>query len=266
MNPENKEYIDAQLKAINANSAKAENRNGKLTLIAFGIALISCAGNVVQAIALKGLTPLKQPVPMIAVLDSQTGIMTDVQKFDSESSPELINKLVTSYFWNAIKNRYGYNGRIGAESLKEQYKSVSIFLDEKDRNDFESEVGAMNTNSPFNMLGEDGVITPKIVSLNLLGNNKVQATFRTTVVKGNVVRQYSYTLTADFDKDNFNDLSVSDRWINTFGVKFKNWNLTQNASNDALAMGIQTSTAPQLIPNQSNDQTIEPTTSDIKAQ
>lgn len=94
--------------------------------------------------------------------------MTDVQKYDSTTSPEMVNKLVTSYFWNAIKNRYGYNGRIGADSLKEQYQSVSIFLDGKDKSDFENEVGAMNLNSPFNLLGENGVITPKLLLSILL--------------------------------------------------------------------------------------------------
>lgn len=41
-------------------------------------------------------------------------------------------------------------------------------------------------------------------------------------------------MTADYITDNFDDLNVKDRWINPFGVKFKNWNLTQNSSNDAL--------------------------------
>ena len=247
MNPQDKTYIDAQLKQINDNAKKAENRNGKITIFALGLAGLLALGNVVQGIALKGLTPLKQPVPMIAVLDSQTGIMTSVQKFDSETSPDMINKLVTSYFWNAIKNRYGYNGRIGADSLKEQYQSVSIFLDGKDKSDFENEVGAMNLNSPFNLLGENGYITPKIISVNLIGKNKIQATFRTTVMKGNEVKQYSYSLTADFVSNDFTDLTVADRWVNTFGIKFKNWNLTQNASNDALSINNPVSTTPQTI-------------------
>ena len=247
MNPQDKTYIDAQLKEINDNAKKAENRNGKITIFALGLAGLLALGNVAQGIAIKGLTPLKQPVPMIAVLDSQTGIMTEKQKYDSTTSPEMVNKLVTSYFWNAIKNRYGYNGRIGADSLKEQYQSVSIFLDGKDKSDFENEVGAMNLNSPFNLLGENGVVTPKIIALNFIGKDKVQATFRTTVIKGNEVRQYSYSLTADFVSNDFNDLTVADRWVNTFGIKFKNWNLTQNASNDALSINRPVATSPQTI-------------------
>lgn len=249
MNPQDQKYIDAQFEQINSNNKKSENRNGKITLYALGLAGILALGNIAQGIAIKGLTPLKQPVPMIAVLDSQTGIMTDVQKYDSETSPEMIKKLVTSYFWNVIKNRYGYNGRIGADSLKEQYQSVSIFLDAKDRADFESEVGAMNLNSPFNLLGENGAITPKIIAINFIGKDKVQATFRTTVIKSNEVRQFSYTLTADFVSNDFSDLTVADRWINTFGIKFKNWNLTQNASNDALGISRPVATAPQSIPS-----------------
>lgn len=246
MTPQDQKYIDAQLEQINANAKKAENRNGKITLFSLGLAGLLALGNIAQGIAIKGLTPLKQPVPMIAVLDSQTGIMTHVEKYDQETSPEMIHKLVTSYFWNVIKNRYGYNGRIGADSLKEQYQSASIFLDGKDRDDFENEVGSMNLNSPFNLLGETGSITPKIIAINFIGNNKVQATFRTTVIRNNVVSQYSYTLTADFVSNNFTDLSVADRWMNTFGIKFKNWNLTQNASNDALGITANKSVNPAL--------------------
>lgn len=72
MNPQDKTYIDAQLKEINDNAKKAENRNGKITIFALGLAGLLALGNVAQGIAIKGLTPLKQPVPMIAVLDSQT--------------------------------------------------------------------------------------------------------------------------------------------------------------------------------------------------
>lgn len=67
------------------------------------------------------------------------------------------------------------------------------------------------------------------------------------MIKGNEVRQYSYSLTADFVSNDFNDLTVADRWVNTFGIKFKNWNLTQNASNDALSINRPVATSPQTI-------------------
>jgi len=246
MTPQEKAQLDAQIKEIQDNTKKSENRNGKITLWAIGLATVLGIGNVAQGIAIKGLTPLKQPVPMIAVIDSETGIMTNVEKFDSTTDPKLIEKLVTSYFWDTISSRYGYYGRVGKDQLSAQYAKASIFLDGKDRSDFENEVSGLNQNSPYNLLGETGSITPKVISVNFLGNNKVQASFKTTVLKGTEIRQYSYTITADYITDDFNDLNVKDRWINPFGVKFKNWNLTQNSSNDAL---VTQNTAVQQLPN-----------------
>jgi type IV secretion system protein VirB8 len=100
MTPQEKAQLDAQIKEIQDNTKKSENRNGKITIWVLGLATVSGIGNVAQGIAIKGLTPLKQPVPMIAVIDSETGIMTSVEKFDSTTDPKLIEKLVTSYFWD----------------------------------------------------------------------------------------------------------------------------------------------------------------------
>ena len=234
MLPQTKDQLDAQFKALQESVKKSENRNGKITLWSLGLCGVLAVGNITQALANYNLTPLKTTEPIIAVIDSETGIMTQVERFDSTTDPKLIEKLVTSYFWDTISSRYGYYGKVGKDQLAAQYSKTSTFLDSKDRSDFENEISGLNSNSPYNLLGESGSITPKIISLNFLGNNKVQANFKTTVVKGAQVQQFSYTVTADYVTDNFDDLSVKDRWINPFGVKFKNWNLTQNSSNDAL--------------------------------
>lgn len=248
MNPQEKAQLDAQLELIRKNTEKSEKRNGKITIFALGLAVVLGIGNVAQGIAIKGLTPLKEPVPMIAVIDSETGIMTQVERFDSTTDQDMIQKLVTAYFWDTISSRYGYYGKVGKDQLASQYSKASIFLDNKDRVDFENEVSGINQNSPYNLLGENGSITPKVISVNFLGNNKVQATFRTMVMKAGQVKQYSYTVTADYITDNFDNLNVKDRWINPFGVKFKNWNLTQNSSNDALVTSVITSTQPEVRP------------------
>lgn len=246
MTPQEKTILDATMGKIQKDKKANENRNGRITLWALAALTASLVFNGVQGYSLAKLYPLKTIEPMIAVIDSETGIMTSVEKFDSKTDPKMIERLVTSYFWTVIKSRYGYNGRIGRDSLAEQYMSGAIFLDGKDRTDFENEVSALNLNSPFNLLGENGSVTPKIISINLLGNNKVQATFRTMVVKGTDVKQYSYTLTADYKTGDYTNLSVKDRYANIFGVKFFNWNLTQNASNDALVSVNQSAVAQPL--------------------
>ena len=80
MTPQEKAQLDAQIKEIQDNTKKSENRNGKITIWVLGLATVLGIGNVAQGIAIKGLTPLKQPVPMIAVIDSETGLIDEKKK------------------------------------------------------------------------------------------------------------------------------------------------------------------------------------------
>ena len=52
MTPQEKAQLDAQIKEIQDNTKKSENRNGKITIWVLGLATVLGIGNVAQGIAI----------------------------------------------------------------------------------------------------------------------------------------------------------------------------------------------------------------------
>lgn len=208
-----------------------ENKHKKILLGIVLVALLFAAASI-------GLNyylfPLKQTQPIIAVVDGQTGIVTDVQYPDKDIDPKTIEPLVKSYAYSYVTGRYGYYFTTNSQGLRERYQKVAIFSGDEVKGSFENEVSPNNPQSPFSILEDQGMIEVKIGAVTLLPDDRVQVDFRTILHKDKSEKIFAYAAIGQYVTGNFDGLSVQDKWLNPLGFKFVKWNVSQKASNDAL--------------------------------
>ncbi|MDO5073150.1 MAG: type IV secretion system protein [Neisseria animaloris] len=228
--------IEAHLAAIRSEyEAKTalENKQKKMLLGITGISLLFAAASI-------GLNyylfPLKQTQPIIAVVDGKTGIVTEVSYPDQDTDPKKLEPLVKSYAYSYVIGRYGYNYLGGSQGLRERYRKVSIFSGDGVKSAFEQEISPSNPNSPYSLLEDKGEIDVKVIAVTLLPENRVQVDFQTALRTGKTERINAYSAVGEYATNDFDGLSVSERWLNPFGFKFVKWSASQKASNDALPM------------------------------
>lgn len=257
--------VEAELLAIRQESdrrAAVENKHKKLLLAGMAATMLFAAASV-------GLNyylfPLKQTQPIIAVVDGQTGIVTEVIYAEKDSDPKQIETLAKSYAYSYVVTRYSYNLDAGGnpQSLRDRYRRVSLFSGDTVNKEFLGEVSPNNPNSPYSLLGETGTIDVKITAITLLPEDRIQVDFRTILKQSQTEKIFAYTAIGKYVTNNFDGLSVQDQWINPFGFKFETWSISQKASNDALApvqagVGLPAVEPSQLITNGETSAPAEP--------
>lgn len=230
-----RKLVEAELLEIRKNydrKAAIENRHKKQILGFAAVSMLVAAASIGLNFY---LFPLKQTEPIIAIVDAQTGIVTEVAHFDKDTDPKKLEPLVQSYAYSYVTGRYGYHFVGGERALEERYHKVSVFSGDVVNKAFLAEVSPTNPNSPFSLLEDKGRIEVKINSVTRLPDNRVQVDFRTILRQSQTERIYAYTAIGKYETGNYDGLTVEDRWMNPTGFKFVDWTVSQKASNDALA-------------------------------
>lgn len=227
---------------LGATYKKEENSRKKITLWLLILATTLVIGIIVMAITIMRMMPLKQTEPIIAVVDSATGIIEKIVHLENDSDPSAFKMWIESTVYSIVKARYGYAYIGNGKSLEERYNNASIFMDEETKRDFLTEVSAENPNSPFSKLGKTGLIDVEITSINITEDKRFQVNFRTRMKFQGTEQVFSYSVLGSFITGNYENLSVDERRLNPFGFKTTGWSISQNASTAALQ------TAPMIEP------------------
>lgn len=222
------------LDALGQSYEKEDKKRNKLMLWLLILASLLIIGIILLAITIMRMMPLKQTEPIIAVVDSSSGIVTKVLHLDKDADPSKVDLWIKSSIYSLITARYGYAYVGNGKSLEERYHRVSIFLSDDENRKFSAEVSAENPNSPFSRLGKTGEIEVKVNSINITQDNRFQVQFRTRMRNQGVEQIYSYSAIGAYKVGDYEGLEVEDQWLNSFGLKITSWNVSQDASNDAL--------------------------------
>ena len=117
--------VEAELLSIRQESdrrAAIENKHKKLLLAGMVATMLFAAASV-------GLNyylfPLKQTQPIIAVVDGQTGIVTEVIYAEKDSGPKQIETLAKSYAYSYVVTRYSYNLDAGGNPQSPFFRGYS---------------------------------------------------------------------------------------------------------------------------------------------
>ena len=213
---------------------KEDKKRNKLMLWLLILASLLIIGIIVLAVAIMRMMPLKQTEPIIAVVDSTSGIVTKVMHLDKDSDPSKVDLWIKSSIYSLMTARYGYAYVGNGKSLEERYHRVSIFLSNDENRKFLAEISPENPNSPFSRLGKTGEIEVKINSINITQDNRFQVQFRTRMKNQGIEQIHSYSAIGAYKLGDYENLEVEDQWLNPFGLKIVGWNVSQESSNDVL--------------------------------
>lgn len=221
--------------ALGETYEKKERHQKKLMLWLLILVTVLVVGMIIMSVAIMRMMPLKQTEPIIAVVDSATGIIEKVVHLENDADPSAFKMWIQSTVHSVIKARYGYAYIGNGKSLEERYHNAAIFMKDETKRVFLAEVSADNPNSPFSRLGKTGSIDVEITSINITDDKRFQANFRTRMKHQGAEQVFSYSVLGSFVTGDYEDLNVEEQRLNPFGFKATGWSISQNASNAALS-------------------------------
>ena len=230
-----KKDSQAFLDALGVSYEKEDKRKNKLLLWCLILISVLVVGIIVLAFTIMRMMPLKQTEPIIAVVDSATGIVEKVIHLENDSDPSAFKMWIQSTVNSVVNARYGYAYIGSGKSLEERYNNAAVFMDTNVKRDFFAEVAPDNPNSPFSRLGKNGTIEVDVSSINVTDDKRFQVNFRTRMKNQGAEQVYSYSVVGSYVTGNYDDLSVEQQRLNAFGFKITGWSVSQNASTDALS-------------------------------
>lgn len=243
------QQVEAFLTTIKASNAAKEfkDKKEKRLLLVITVFALVLAASAIGAIFY--LLPLKTIEPIIAVVDGTNGIVTSIRHFDGDNSKvEADEMLIKSNAYSYVMGRYGYAFVGNTDTLKERYARVKAFTSERISKQFFDEISKNNSNSPYQVYGEDGHVDVKIQNVSVLSGQRVQVLFKTVSYKNATSPPVvnSYVALGKYITRDYKDFSVEDNWLNPFGFRFDEWSVTQNASNDAVGVTANAANTPAM--------------------
>lgn len=174
-----KKDSQAFLDALGVSYEKEDKRKNKLLLWCLILISVLVVGIIILAFTIMRMMPLKQTEPIIAVVDSATGIVEKVVHLENDSDPSAFKMWIQSTVNSVVNARYGYAYIGSGKSLEERYNNAAVFMDTNVKRDFFAEVAPDNPNSPFSRLGKTGTIEVDVSSINVTDDKRFQVNFRT---------------------------------------------------------------------------------------
>lgn len=134
-----------------------------------GVIALAEAGAIIM------MMPLKTVVPYTLMVDRQTGYVQAIKPLDRETvAPD--KALVRSFIAQYVIAREGFD----IDSLKEDYRKVTLWSTGEARNRYVAGIQASNPASPLTALPRRAIITTEIRGISSLGPDTVLVRFVTT--------------------------------------------------------------------------------------
>ncbi len=131
-----KKDSQAFLDALGVSYEKEDKRKNKLLLWCLILISVLVVGIIVLAFTIMRMMPLKQTEPIIAVVDSATGIVEKVVHLENDSDPSAFKMWIQSTVNSVVNARYGYAYIGSGKSLEERYNNAAVFMDTNVKRDF----------------------------------------------------------------------------------------------------------------------------------